>query len=318
MLDPAKTYVAQVYTRRYTFLSGAGQFPYVSNGITAEVGRLTADAGPDVPAASYFENFFFVSPIISSGAEPVSATLDFRWAVNGSVVATTDLRWAVRSSVTATADFRWAVAGSVTASLDLRWALGGSVSSSLDLRWAVLAMATATVDLRWAVLQSSDQVSQTLELQWISFGRVLATLDLRWVSLSDAPPVTIPSLPLPRLAAGELQVMRRNTRAFILADPRIIILQRRTRALDAAGGIERGPLADVPAQVFRLLPQEDGATARVTAEGETATPEYMLLGMYDVDMQRWDVFEFDGRRYQILWISENRQYQVKGEVIHLG
>lgn len=70
---------------------------------------------------------------------------------------------------------------------------------------------------------------------------------------------------------------------------------------------------------MRLLPQEDGATARTTSEGETATPEYVLLGMYDANMQRWDKFVLeDGRRFEIVFISENRQYQTKGEAVYLG
>lgn len=119
------------------------------------------------------------------------------------------------------------------------------------------------------------------------------------------------------LRTSERAVQRRITRAFIAADAVEVELSRRTRTPDGAGGVEVGPGVLLSPQRFRLLPQEDGATARVTSEGETATPEYMLLGDADVDVARWDEFELDGRRYQVVYI-DNRQYEIKAEVIYLG
>jgi len=120
------------------------------------------------------------------------------------------------------------------------------------------------------------------------------------------------------IAAGELKWQRKQTLAFIAADARSISLDRRVRTSDGAGGFVNGPPTTLAAQTFRLLPQEDGATARTTAEGETATPEYMLLGRWDADMERWDEFKIGTRRYQVVFISENRQYETKGEVLYLG
>lgn len=120
------------------------------------------------------------------------------------------------------------------------------------------------------------------------------------------------------IAAGELKWQRKQTEAFIAADPRSIALDRRVRTSDGAGGFVNGALTTMASQTFRLLPQEDGATARTTAEGETATPEYMLMGRWDADMQRWDEFRIGTRRYQVVFISENRQYETKGEVLYLG
>jgi hypothetical protein len=68
---------------------------------------------------------------------------------------------------------------------------------------------------------------------------------------------------------------------------------------------------------MRLIPLGDGATLRTTANGEEVTPTYMLLGEYTVDMQRWDTFTVNGRRYQVVFINENQQYEVKGEVAYL-
>lgn len=119
------------------------------------------------------------------------------------------------------------------------------------------------------------------------------------------------------LRTAELAVQRRNTRAFIAADAVEVELSRMTRTDDGAGGFEQGSVTLLGPQTFRLLPQEDGATARTTAEGETATPEYILMGDSDVDVERWDTFTLAGRRYQIVYI-DNRQYEIKAEVIYLG
>lgn len=116
---------------------------------------------------------------------------------------------------------------------------------------------------------------------------------------------------------SELKAQRRISRAFIDADSRSVVLLRGAFTSDGAGGKIRGEGVPLAAQRMRLIPQEDGATARTTAEGETATPEYMLMGEWDADMERFDEFELDGVRYQIVYVDD-RQYELKGEVIRLG
>lgn len=120
------------------------------------------------------------------------------------------------------------------------------------------------------------------------------------------------------IGAVELAAQRNITAMFIAADPIDVVLLRRPRTDDGAGGKSIGAPVSQPSQRFRLLPQEDGATARTTADGETATPEFMLMGAYNANMQRFDEFVLDdGRRFEIVYI-DNRQYEVKGEAVFLG
>lgn len=119
------------------------------------------------------------------------------------------------------------------------------------------------------------------------------------------------------LNATELAIQIQLTLAFIEADYRDVVLMRRSLTPDGAGGFSRGEPVPQSPQRMRLLPQEDGATARTTAEGETATPEFMLMAPPAPNMLRFDEFELDGRRFQIVFI-DNRQYEVKGEVVQLG
>lgn len=115
----------------------------------------------------------------------------------------------------------------------------------------------------------------------------------------------------------ELRAQQRITDAFAKADEISLSLVRATKVPDGAGGSVKGAPETLPPQPFRLLPQEDGATARTTADGESATPEYVLLGRTGVNMARFDEFTIGERRYQIIYIDD-RKYEVKGEAIYLG
>lgn len=119
------------------------------------------------------------------------------------------------------------------------------------------------------------------------------------------------------IATGELLVHRANTVAFIAADSFTCTLNRRTRVPDGAGGhtFTATPLAP---QIMRLIPLGDGAPERMTEDGKSVRPTYMLMGAYGCDMQREDTFAKDGRQYRIVFINDNRQYEVKGEVVYVG
>ena len=117
---------------------------------------------------------------------------------------------------------------------------------------------------------------------------------------------------------GELEVQRQLTEEFIAADSVQIALERSVRTPDGAGGYATADPVPLAEQQFRLIPQQDGATERLTADGKAVNPAYVLMGSYTADLQRWDEFELAGIRYQVVFINQNRQYEVKGEVAYLG
>lgn len=117
---------------------------------------------------------------------------------------------------------------------------------------------------------------------------------------------------------AELAAQRRLTKTFVWADAKDIELVRTERVPDGAGGVILGDPVRLPPQTMRLIPGQDGAQERFTAEGVAVKPSYKLLGTHEADMQRWDTFELDGHRYEVVFINENRQYQVKGEVVYHG
>jgi hypothetical protein len=119
------------------------------------------------------------------------------------------------------------------------------------------------------------------------------------------------------IAAAELAIQRRLTAAFINADYILAVLYRSTYTADGAGGEIKGEPEPLAPQRMRLIPLGDGATPRTTANGESVTPSYMLMGTYTADIQRWDEVTVNGRRYQVVFINENQQYEVKAEVAYL-
>ena len=120
------------------------------------------------------------------------------------------------------------------------------------------------------------------------------------------------------IASAELAVQRLLTKAFLDADYMVVTLYRSSVTDDGAGGTVTGPPAPLPPQRLRLIPLGDGAQERMTTNGTSVTPSYMLLGLYDADMQRGDEFTVGGRRYQIVFLNENQQYEKKGEVAYRG
>lgn len=116
----------------------------------------------------------------------------------------------------------------------------------------------------------------------------------------------------------ELSALRKGTVAFIKADANTFVLARSMFVDDGAGGHSRGAPSQLPPQLMRLIPLQDGSTLQLTADGEQIEPSYMLMGTWDADMERWDTFELGGRRYEIVSVNQNRQYETKGEVVYRG
>lgn len=115
----------------------------------------------------------------------------------------------------------------------------------------------------------------------------------------------------------ELRVQRLLTASFIKADSVEVTITRNSVVSDGEGGYTRQAVT-LAVQTMRLLPLSDGADQRLTADGQMVAPKYMLMGDHDADLERWDTFSLDSDRYEVVFVNENRQYQVKGEVVYRG
>lgn len=123
------------------------------------------------------------------------------------------------------------------------------------------------------------------------------------------------------IAAAELAVQRLLTKAFVEADIVVVTLVRSEWISDGGGGSVRSNPESLQPQRMRLIPLGNGSSSqaeRFTSNGEQVQPSYKLLGLHEADMERWDEFTLGGVRYEIVWVNENRQYEVKGEVAYRG
>ena len=116
----------------------------------------------------------------------------------------------------------------------------------------------------------------------------------------------------------ELAAQRALTNAFVAADAEPLTLFRSERISDGAGGQVTQPPVPVIVQLLRFQPRQDGGSPRMTADGEQVVPTYTLVGRHTADIERWDEFVLNGSRYQVVFVYENRQYEVKAEVAYLG
>lgn len=116
----------------------------------------------------------------------------------------------------------------------------------------------------------------------------------------------------------ELAAQRQLTAAFVAADAEPITLFRSTWMSDGAGGHIKQSPEPVLVQLLRFQPRQDGGSPRQTSDGEQVVPTYTLVGKHTADIQRWDEFTLNGSRYEVVFVYENRQYQVKAEVAYRG
>lgn len=95
--------------------------------------------------------------------------------------------------------------------------------------------------------------------------------------------------------------LRKVMAAFIAADAYSIVLQRPTFSHTATGGYVKGPYTSVPAQRFRLVPYRRRLTdlTTPTADGEVPTIPYVLVGVYNSNIQRMDEFSLNGTFYRV-------------------
>lgn len=117
------------------------------------------------------------------------------------------------------------------------------------------------------------------------------------------------------LNAVELQLQTAATVAFILADPEEIVLVRRTKTSDGAGGFTIGSPASLVEQTARLVPQSDKVPEITGSDGRSARPEWVIMMEPGSDMARYDRFTWRGAEWEIAQMHYKPDYEVKGDVI---
>jgi hypothetical protein len=141
-------------------------------------------------------------------------------------------------------------------------------------------------------------------------------------------PLSVP--PPPELAGVdipfEMKIQRRNTRAFILADPVQIALIPRTKTRLASGGtgMVDGPAR--PLQLFRLIPvshterpRDATTTAASAGTGKQHRNDFTLLGEFDAMVAEDDYWQDEmGEKWIVDSIVPFNGYEVKAMISAFG
>jgi hypothetical protein len=116
----------------------------------------------------------------------------------------------------------------------------------------------------------------------------------------------------------EVEVLRVNTKAYIDAAPTSIIISRAMWVSDGSGGRIPGTPTELEPQRVAFHAAALALPVRRTLDGIEITPEYLLLGTWDADIERGDTFFVDGVKYEVAFVQPDRSYEVRAEVVYRG
>jgi len=119
----------------------------------------------------------------------------------------------------------------------------------------------------------------------------------------------------------EMAVLRKQTIRFVKENATVVQIQRGTGMVpDGAGGWTPAPgSTPIDPQEFRLIIQNtSGYTATRNIDGETISPAFVMIGMYDANVQEGDTFVLDGNGYRVSFVRDDKRYETWSEVEYLG
>lgn len=122
--------------------------------------------------------------------------------------------------------------------------------------------------------------------------------------------------------ANEVRLHKKQTQAFIDANPKLLRLIPRVRVNTGSGSTLQDQ-APRPEQTFRLIDQtrtfgpEPGTVQ--TGDGQQRKAEFQLLGMPDVALEKYDYWvEGDGTRFEVANVIWDNPYEVRAQVVRYG
>lgn len=122
--------------------------------------------------------------------------------------------------------------------------------------------------------------------------------------------------------ANELRLNKKQTAAFIAANPIQLRLIPRTK-VNSGSGMKFVDGAPRPEQTFRLIDQtrtfgpEPGTVQ--TGDGQQRKAEFQLLGEVGVQVDRFDYWlDGDGIRFEVANVIFDNPYEVRAQVVRYG
>lgn len=114
------------------------------------------------------------------------------------------------------------------------------------------------------------------------------------------------------------------TAKFIDQNPSDLLLRRRVRTADGAGGFTTAYVdVEGPVTVRRVLHGGRNGVERVSESGHTVIPQWTLILMPDADVQLFDQFDFPPYSQaphvcEIVWLSDSPPWRLQAEVYEHG
>lgn len=132
--------------------------------------------------------------------------------------------------------------------------------------------------------------------------------------------IIIPELPV-TLSPLDLAANRKLTKAFIDVKPISIALTPRTKVKKPAGGWAWDEGAPKAPQVLTII-EQTGLSGQpkptVTADGVERVVEFILLGEWNASMARGDVFEHQGKDWEVVDLYFDNGYEQRALVSARG
>lgn len=117
----------------------------------------------------------------------------------------------------------------------------------------------------------------------------------------------------------ELEVDRRNTAAFIDADPTVLVLTPRIQQKTTTGGFQWVDQPPRDPQRFKIIESNSRARTDVRVIGGTQHQvEFTLLGNWNAVIGAHDIFEYRGSEWEVLSLEYFNGYEQRAAVIRYG
>lgn len=121
----------------------------------------------------------------------------------------------------------------------------------------------------------------------------------------------------------ELRVQRKITTAYIAAEPNEVVLNRPNYITTAGGGKRKdpnNPTTPLAPQKVRLVPFKKRMTIfnHDKPEGNVDNLPYVLIGEWDMDIEKSDELTWDGGRYKVHSIEPTRSFRTAANLSYTG
>jgi hypothetical protein len=116
----------------------------------------------------------------------------------------------------------------------------------------------------------------------------------------------------------EIDIQRRLTLAFIDTRPAMITLVPRARIKQPAGGFTFQSLSPRSPQKMRLIEPVGLPILLTGSDGIQRELEMILLGRWDCDLEKYDIFDYGGRAYEVAQLYFPNGWEQRAEVIRFG